>query len=237
MFYPPVWVVWWSGAPSALGWLTVGHLLWGGLGVYRAAALGRLGLAGRRRSPRRSTRLRRSSWRTRSRAIIRTSGPPAGIPGLSGPTASNAGRPAARAAVLADHPRPHVPGGSSAGMVSAGSGLVGLEPVRRGESGASKAHATPRVKLLALAGVAAWSIGLAAVELAPQLAVRPWVLGNGNHLERFEAAIPRRYHLHASECLAVAQPDALGGAIRLFRRRQLLGNPVLDRAGAAVPGV
>ena len=26
IFYPPVWLVWWSGAPAALGWLTVGHL-------------------------------------------------------------------------------------------------------------------------------------------------------------------------------------------------------------------
>jgi hypothetical protein len=34
MFYPPVWLVWWSGAPAALGWLTVGHLLWGGIGIY-----------------------------------------------------------------------------------------------------------------------------------------------------------------------------------------------------------
>ncbi len=43
VWYPPVWAVWW-GAPSALGWLTVGHLLWGGLGVYR---LMRLAAAGR----------------------------------------------------------------------------------------------------------------------------------------------------------------------------------------------
>ena len=45
MFYPPVWVVWWSGADSALGWLTIGHLLWGSFGVYalmRSAGQGRL---------------------------------------------------------------------------------------------------------------------------------------------------------------------------------------------------
>ena len=34
LFYPPVWLAWWSGSLSALGWLTVGHLLWGGVGVY-----------------------------------------------------------------------------------------------------------------------------------------------------------------------------------------------------------
>ena len=34
MFYPPVWLVWWSGSAAALGWLTVGHLLWAGVGMY-----------------------------------------------------------------------------------------------------------------------------------------------------------------------------------------------------------
>ncbi len=34
MAYPPVWVAWWLRAPAALGWLTVAHLLWGGLGTY-----------------------------------------------------------------------------------------------------------------------------------------------------------------------------------------------------------
>src|SRR5947209_3169182 len=35
VWYPPVWLVWWSGWPAALGWLTVAHLVWGGLGTYR----------------------------------------------------------------------------------------------------------------------------------------------------------------------------------------------------------
>src|SRR5262249_40996907 len=34
LFYPPVWVAWWSRSPAALGWLTIGHLLWGALGTY-----------------------------------------------------------------------------------------------------------------------------------------------------------------------------------------------------------
>src|SRR5262249_37542345 len=33
MFYPPVWLAWWSGAPSALGWLPFVPLIWGGLGL------------------------------------------------------------------------------------------------------------------------------------------------------------------------------------------------------------
>src|SRR5262249_15540754 len=34
LFYPPVWVAWWFRSPAALGWLTIGHLLWGALGTY-----------------------------------------------------------------------------------------------------------------------------------------------------------------------------------------------------------
>jgi hypothetical protein len=34
LFYPPVWAAWWAGRPSALGWLTLGHLVWGGVGAY-----------------------------------------------------------------------------------------------------------------------------------------------------------------------------------------------------------
>ncbi len=42
LWYPPVWLFWWLGWPALLGWLTVGHLIAGGLGTY---ALGRsLGL-------------------------------------------------------------------------------------------------------------------------------------------------------------------------------------------------
>jgi hypothetical protein len=37
--YPPVWLVWYFGVPSALGWLTVAHLIWGGLGTYVLARL------------------------------------------------------------------------------------------------------------------------------------------------------------------------------------------------------
>lgn len=34
VFYPPVWIAWFFSCPATLGWLTVGHLLWGGLGLY-----------------------------------------------------------------------------------------------------------------------------------------------------------------------------------------------------------
>jgi hypothetical protein len=44
LFYPPTWLAWWGGVPSALGWITVGHLVLAGLGTYR---LGRtIGMGG-----------------------------------------------------------------------------------------------------------------------------------------------------------------------------------------------
>ena len=33
-YYPPVWLAWRVGRPSVLGWLTVAHLAWAGLGAY-----------------------------------------------------------------------------------------------------------------------------------------------------------------------------------------------------------
>ena len=62
-----------DGRPSALGRLRC-------LCLVRSAGQG----SGRRRSRPASTRRRRSSWPTPSRAITRTSGRPAGIPGRSG---------------------------------------------------------------------------------------------------------------------------------------------------------
>jgi hypothetical protein len=34
MAYPPTWLAWWLRTPAILGWLTVAHLLWGGMGAY-----------------------------------------------------------------------------------------------------------------------------------------------------------------------------------------------------------
>jgi hypothetical protein len=34
LFYPPAWLAWRSNSPASLGWLTVAHLAWGGLGTY-----------------------------------------------------------------------------------------------------------------------------------------------------------------------------------------------------------
>lgn len=43
LFYPPIWVAWRIGEPSALGWLTVAHLIGAGFGSYRLARATGLG--------------------------------------------------------------------------------------------------------------------------------------------------------------------------------------------------
>jgi hypothetical protein len=35
LWYPPVWLAWWGGSPAALGWLTMGHLMFAALGAWR----------------------------------------------------------------------------------------------------------------------------------------------------------------------------------------------------------
>ena len=37
LFYPPLWPLLWWGSASSLGWLTVGHLAWGGFGLFLLA--------------------------------------------------------------------------------------------------------------------------------------------------------------------------------------------------------
>jgi len=37
MFYPPTWIAWYTGIPAVLGWLTIAHLIWGGLGTFALA--------------------------------------------------------------------------------------------------------------------------------------------------------------------------------------------------------
>lgn len=44
LWYPPVWLTWRSGTPAVLGWLTVAHLAWAGVGMLvlaRSLGLGR----------------------------------------------------------------------------------------------------------------------------------------------------------------------------------------------------
>ena len=62
--------------------------------------------------------------------------------------------------------------------------------------------------------VLAFSIGLAAVDVIPQLAVRPWLAQSQS--SGAGGAIPRRYHLELLNAFQLLSPTALGGPADYF---------------------
>ena len=60
----------------------------------------------------------------------------------------------------------------------------------------------------------ALAIGIAAVEIAPELAVRPWLARNLD--DAVGVGIPRRYHLGARNLWQLLSPTALGGPADYF---------------------
>ena len=76
--------------------------------------------------------------------------------------------------------------------------------------GAYRAASKPLVGLAVLA----FSIGLAAVDVIPQLAVRPWLLKSP--IPGAGGAIPRRYHLELLNGFQLLSPTALGGPADYF---------------------
>jgi len=213
MFYPPVWAVWWSGAPSALGWLTIAHLLWGGIGVYvlmrsggRGRWAGTVAAAAYQASPFLLAHTFEGHyphvwsacwypWAFWAYALVRAARP-CGLLLLPIILALT---------YLAGHPQEWF-------LLILALSVWGLSDTQ-----AAWRDQGPRpaaVKLLVWTGLAAFSIGLAALEVIPQLAVRPWLLGS--HTSGSEAAIPRRYHLHALNALQLLSPDALGGPSGYF---------------------
>ena len=81
------------------------------------------------------------------------------------------------------------------------------------ESGASECAASFLPPRLAC-GAAALSLGLVAIDLAPQLAVRPWLLHD--HDASIRVSIPKRYHLEALNGFQLLCPTALGGPADFF---------------------
>jgi hypothetical protein len=213
VFYPPVWAVWCSGAPSALGWLTVAHLCWGGLGVYvllRAGGRGRwaatVAAAAYQASP---LLLAHTSeghyphvwaacwypWAFWAYAEMRAD-QPRGLLLLPIILALT---------YLTGHPQEWL-------LLFLALSVWNLSDVLAGwrDHGPRRAFAN----FLAWTGVAAWSIGLAALDVLPQLAVRPWLLGS--HGPQVGLTIPRRYHLNRLSPFQLLSPDALGGPSGFF---------------------
>jgi Bacterial membrane protein YfhO len=213
LFYPPVWVVWWSGVPAALGWLTIGHLIGGGFGVYvllRSADQGR--------------------WPATIAAGVYLASPFLLAHTFEGhyphvwsacwyPWAfwafmeQRAGRvrgllilPLVLALTyLTGHPQEWYL------LVLALSIWTLADAINSLWSGAWRPGVS---KLLNWSGVMALSLGLAAVDVAPQWAVRPWLLRS--HESGRGVELPGRYHLQAVNALQLLSPTALGGPSDYF---------------------
>ncbi len=82
------------------------------------------------------------------------------------------------------------------------------------QSGARIGARPAALRLFVWGGAAALSLGMTAIDLAPQLAVRPWLLRD--HDVRARMNIPRRYHLEALNGFQLLSPTALGGPADYF---------------------
>jgi len=208
MFYPPLWAAWWFGSPAAPGWLTVAHLLWAGMGTYRLARF--LG-AGRWASTvaaavyQASPYLLGHAFEGHYPHVWSASWYPWAFWSFANWRAGRMGAAVLLPVILAfayltGHPQEWL--------------LLVLALItwsifdvfgimrHRGARGAAR-EALVRGCALAL------SLGLVAVEIAPQLAVRPWLLQN--RLQAAGLTMPGRYDLSWLNGFELLSPTALGG--------------------------
>jgi hypothetical protein len=208
MFYPPVWLVWWLGSPAVLGWLTVAHLIWGGIGTYALMRFFRL-----------------ERWPATVAAAVYEASPFLLAHAFEGhyphvwaacwyPWAfwaygeQRLGRLRGRLLLplvlaltfLTGHPQEWF--------------LLVLTLTAWSLWNAARAWRDrgPREAATTLAGwvaVLGLSIGIAAVDVAPELAVRPWLARDVRASVNPE--VPRRYHLWQHNAWQLLSPTALGG--------------------------
>ncbi len=211
LFYPPAWLAWLSGAPSALGWITVGHLAWAALGTYR---LGRtLGLGGRgclvaagcvEASPYFLAQVAEGHyphvwaaswypWAFAAALRLRRGEARAGL----------ALAPILAATFLAGHPQE---GYYLLIALAAWAALDGVAAIRAGRSRSA-------LGLWACwAAVVALATGLAGVEIVPDAMAQGWGLRSA----RLTLRMASRYHPFPVNALQLLGPRALGGPADYF---------------------
>jgi hypothetical protein len=211
MAYPPVWIAWWLRTPSVLGWLTVAHLLWGGLGTYvlvRSCGTGRWAATIAAGIYQASPYLLAHTfeghyphvwaacwypwafWAYRRHRDDRTRGLLL-VPILS-------------LTYLTGHPQEWLL------LVMALTGWATLDGIQTWRSrGPQRAAA----RIASWLGFLALSVGMAGVDVAPQSLARPWV--RRSHAPGLDG-IPSRYHLGGLNAFQLLSPTALGGPADYF---------------------
>jgi len=213
IFYPPVWAVWWSGAPSALGWLTIGHLLWGGLGVYvlvRSSGTCRWAATVAAAAYQASPFLLAHTFEGHYPHVWAACWYPWAFWAY---TEVRSARPRGLLLMPIVLALTYLTGHPQEWLLL----ILALSVWSLSDALAAWRAQGPRravITLLVGTGLAAFSIGLAALEVVPELAVRPWLLRSHDPLGAVE--IPRRYHLQALNGFQLLSPDALGGPSSYF---------------------
>jgi hypothetical protein len=211
LFYPPTWLAWVSGAPSALGWLTVGHLLFSGLGAYRLSRT--LGMGGWGSLT--------ASWCVQASPYVLAQVFEGHYPHVWAacwyPWAFDAalrlgrGQPGSAptlalilaATFLAGHPQ------EGYYLLIALGALAARESLGRAAAGRwGDAFRLGWGWALALG----LTVGLVAVELIPDAMAQPWALKGA----KLSLHLAGRYHLYPVNALQLFSPNALGGPAEYF---------------------
>ncbi len=211
LFYPPVWLAWWSRSPAAPGWLTVAHLIWGGIGVYvllRGLDAGRFASTVSAGCFQASPYVLAHTfeghyphvwaacwypWAFRAFIDLRR-GQSRGALALP---------PILALSFLTGHPQEWYYLVFTLGVWTVADAL------RAGWAGRRR---DALIRLAGWAGLVTLSLGLVAVELVPDLAAQGWTL-RGSRLALGRVS---RYHLRPINVLQLLSPTALGGPADYF---------------------
>jgi hypothetical protein len=214
LFYPPVWIAWSSSNPGTLGWLTVGHLLWGGLGIFflaRGQGLSQWPATVAAGTYQASPYLLAQTfeghyphvwaacwfpWAFWALAKYR-SGKVSGLLVLP---------PILALTYLTGHPQEWFLLILALSFWVAADCLVRFARRRSGLRAAVMA-----IQWTAVLGA---GLGLAAIELVPVRAALPWVVKSVR--QESGSAFPRNHKLHLLNGLQLVSPSALGGPIDYF---------------------
>jgi len=213
LFYPPVWAAWWLRSPAAPGWLTVAHLMWAGLGAYRLSRFlgaGRIAATVAAGTYQASPYLLAHTFEGHYPHVWSASWYPWAFWSFAQWRAGRMGGamllPGIVAlAYLTGHPQEWL----LLVLALAAWSIIDIFKILRDHGAGRAARAA-----LSRGGALALSLGLIAVEIAPQWAVRPWLLHN--RLQSSGLAMPRRYDLSALNGFQLLSPTALGGPADYF---------------------
>lgn len=211
LFYPAVWLAWLWWSPAALGWLTVGHLVGAGAGVYllmRTLGAGRCGATVAAGCFQASPYLLGHTFEGHYPHVWAACWYPwafwAYARARAGSRLAWLALPAVLAlCLLTGHPQ-------EAYYLALALGAWGVaDAIGLARSGSRRAAA---LRLAMWGGVGVLAIGLAGVELLPDMAAQQWAL-RGNQLVLGKIS---HYQLHVLNLFQLLTPAALGGPADYF---------------------